>query len=490
MQPQISQPKNLVVAHFVAPDCCRGIIDILSAGMSILIPVGVNLGAVGVHIAKVDIEGVPPLEGEVIFDCDERVNLFIGPNSSGKSTVLRAINGLNLSVFDWTGDNYAISLPNVTNDRKMGYCFLWPSDDWPRDDRGDIIDNAMPVVYIPATRVNLPGRDFFSKNQILDSEDDDGSSSPLDALFATDSGIFYGRFVELAINQLRDEMSPYPPSPENRTIGWTLSGMNINRDRQSQLRKALEVGHSCAKSVCLEVIYDNSPHSYVESNDGDEKLVRYAMGIGTTDHILGEPLYAGALSSGTQGTLLWIWALALKMVHHYDWQEGWEKQPAILLIDEIENHLHPTWQRRVIPALLDHFPGLQIFATTHSPFVVAGCEAGQVHLLKRDEKGHVTASTNTEDIIGWTADEISRTWMDVDEPTDLTTIERSDRLRQLRQKETLTAEEESELNNLRRQVNESLLSRGSPMEAQRERYADLMQRFLQTRQSDLNQDGG
>ena len=59
-----------------------------------------------------------------------------------------------------------------------------------------------------------------------------------------------------------------------------------------------------------------------------------------------------------------------------DFAEDWQKQPAILLIDEIENHLHPTWQRRVIPALLDHFPGLQIFATTHSPFRGGRVEGG------------------------------------------------------------------------------------------------------------------
>ena len=441
------------------------------------------------HIAKVLIEGVPPLEEGAVFDCNERVNLFIGPNASGKSTILRTINRLNLSVSEWTGDSYVIKLPNITNERSMGYCFLWPSDDWSRDNQEGIVDNVLPVVYIPATRVSLPGRDFFSRNQILDSGGDDGSASPLDALFDTDSGVFYGPFVESAINQLRDEMAPSPPSPENRSIGWTLADMNINRRQQSQLRKGLELGYSCVRSVCQEVLYDNSPHNYVDSNDDDEKLVRYAMGIGTTDDLLGEPLYAGALSSGTQGTLLWIWALVLKMAHHYDWQEDWENKPAILLIDEIENHLHPTWQRRVIPVLLDQFPGLQIFATTHSPFVVAGLQAGQVHLLKRDDEGRVTATTNTEDIIGWTSDEILRAWMGVDEPTDLQTIERSARMRQLREKEALTPEEESELNILRTQVNESLLSRTGPVETQRERYADLMQRFLLARQSDLSQDG-
>ena len=178
------------------------------------------------------------------------------------------------------------------------------------------------------------------------------------------------------------------------------------------------------------------------------------------------------------------------MATHYYWDSDWEQRPAILLIDEIENHLHPTWQRRVIPALLEHFPGLQIFATTHSPFVVAGLKAGQVHLLNRDENGRVTATTNTEDVIGWTANEILRTMMGVDEPTDQLTVDRANRLRQLREKETLTSDEDDELNTLRRQVNESLLSKGGHLEAQRERYSDLMQRFLMSRQSELTQDRG
>ena len=79
--------------------------------------------------------------------------------------------------------------------------------------------------------------------------------------------------------------------------------------------------------------------------------------------------------------------IALSLLFMHNFEPGWQKRRAILLIDEIENHLHPTWQRRVIPALLEHFPGLQIFATTHSPFVVAGLKAGQVHLLNRDANG-------------------------------------------------------------------------------------------------------
>ena len=101
----------------------------------------------------------------------------------------------------------------------------------------------------------------------------------------------------------------------------------------------------------------------------------------------------------------------------------------------------------------------------------------------------VTATTNEQDIIGWTADEILRTMMGVDEPTDQLTVDRANRLRELREKDALTPEEESELNELRRQVNSDLLSKGGLLEEQRERYANLVREFLRSRQSDLTQDG-
>ena len=55
-----------------------------------------------------------------------------------------------------------------------------------------------------------------------------------------------------------------------------------------------------------------------------------------------------------------------------------------------------------------------------------------MHLLKRDENGRVTATTNTEDIVGWTADEILRNLMGVDDPTDDDTAAAARELRELR----------------------------------------------------------
>ena len=60
-------------------------------------------------------------------------------------------------------------------------------------------------------------------------------------------------------------------------------------------------------------------------------------------------------------------------------------QPLILFLDEIDIHLHPKWQRRVLPVVQKLFPNAQIFVSTHSPFVVGSVRDAWVYNL--DKKG-------------------------------------------------------------------------------------------------------
>ena len=98
------------------------------------------------------------------------------------------------------------------------------------------------------------------------------------------------------------------------------------------------------------------------------------------------------LSQGTQSLIQWLAHLLIGMAEYYDYPEDLAKRSGVLIIDEIDAHLHPSWQRRIIPALTKHFPRLQIFCSTHSPLMLAGLKAGQVHLLDRDEDEKVTVS--------------------------------------------------------------------------------------------------
>lgn len=70
-----------------------------------------------------------------------------------------------------------------------------------------------------------------------------------------------------------------------------------------------------------------------------------------------------------------------------NWQpEFAETRPGVLLVDEVDAHLHPKWQRTVLPALKAAFPDVQIIVTTHSPFVISSCEEAKIHVLDLDEK--------------------------------------------------------------------------------------------------------
>ena len=463
------------------------------------------------HLTRIRFGGVPPFNKQVEFRLDERVNVFVGPNASGKSRLLSEVD-------DFFNENATHrQRPMTSRQIDLRFAFVEETDyfdDWTNGKNLLCADPSFadayfvhrggqrscpPVIFIGPTRMGLPGISEFGASDSYGSTAEEVLSGPFcGARLKSAIDMLYAKTLSMYEQEKQEE----PPTDQRRA--WNFLYVD-------------NVSHSCAQSICGELLVSSRALNYPTGLDieylADQPLadlqsiaINRMLGVSTNDipkfdHMrpeerpidLGgtssERIYVGDLSSGSQSILLWILWLAFKMLNHYEFAEGWEKQPAILLIDEIENHLHPTWQRRVIPALLEHFPGLQIFATTHSPFVVAGLKAGQVHMLKRDANGVVTASTNDHDIIGWTTDEILRTFMGVDEPTDQLTIDRRERLLELRRKDALTDEEAAEMEELRRQVNEDFLSSSTPLEAQRERYGDMMLEFLRSRQSELSQDG-
>jgi len=56
--------------------------------------------------------------------------------------------------------------------------------------------------------------------------------------------------------------------------------------------------------------------------------------------------------------------------------------PAIMLVDEIDLHLHPSWQQRVLPDLMRAFPGTQFVVTTHSPQVLSTVGKESIRLIQ------------------------------------------------------------------------------------------------------------
>jgi hypothetical protein len=81
--------------------------------------------------------------------------------------------------------------------------------------------------------------------------------------------------------------------------------------------------------------------------------------------------------------------------------------PAIAVIDEIDAHLHPSWQQKILGMLTSRFPNVQFIVSAHSPLIVAGCDQNEVSVLrKRPETGRFHVKTLPEDFLGATAQDL------------------------------------------------------------------------------------
>lgn len=72
--------------------------------------------------------------------------------------------------------------------------------------------------------------------------------------------------------------------------------------------------------------------------------------------------------------------------------------PGVVLIDEIDLHLHPKWQRRVVDDLKKTFTKIQFVATTHSPFIIQSLREGELINLDKPTATEEYENKSIEDI--------------------------------------------------------------------------------------------
>ncbi|MYH56816.1 MAG: AAA family ATPase [Boseongicola sp. SB0675_bin_26] len=99
------------------------------------------------------------------------------------------------------------------------------------------------------------------------------------------------------------------------------------------------------------------------------------------------------LSHGQRNILSMVGDIAFKatILNPHLGAEAVSAVQGTVLIDEIDLHLHPRWQRIVVPALLEAFPNLQFVATTHSPFIIQSLSEGvllDLNEMELDDRVH------------------------------------------------------------------------------------------------------
>ncbi|WP_428263308.1 AAA family ATPase [Haliangium sp.] len=113
-----------------------------------------------------------------------------------------------------------------------------------------------------------------------------------------------------------------------------------------------------------------------------------------------------ALGDGYRGTAGWVLDL-LGMALAADRLDDIKAVRGVVLIDEIDEHLHPAWQRQVLPLLSKRFKDLQIVGTTHSAMTIVECEADEL-IACRLKNAVADTYQNLPDPEGRSADDILR----------------------------------------------------------------------------------
>lgn len=102
------------------------------------------------------------------------------------------------------------------------------------------------------------------------------------------------------------------------------------------------------------------------------------------------------LSDGSQDVASWLGDLLYRITETFEDYSRPLHTRGLLLIDEIELHLHPKWQRNLVYFLGRKLPNFQLIATTHSPLTVQQANEGEIfHLTRRGKTVTLKAFTGT-----------------------------------------------------------------------------------------------
>ena len=170
---------------------------------------------------------------------------------------------------------------------------------------------------------------------------------------------------------------------------------------------ALDFQNSINPQRIIQWIANNISKEAIEKSQGNEaKAARYRDSIGYLEKAVsdiiekplrflletevlnvvvevdGETLDFNLLPDGLKSIVSWIADLLMRMDRvHWENDLPVFERSFILFLDEIEVHMHPAWQRKILPAAQRLFPNAQILVSTHSPFVVGSVDGAWIHKL-------------------------------------------------------------------------------------------------------------
>jgi hypothetical protein len=112
------------------------------------------------------------------------------------------------------------------------------------------------------------------------------------------------------------------------------------------------------------------------------------------------------LSFGYQTMMAWVVDIGRRLFAHYPKSQKPLHEPAIVLVDEIDLHLHPRWQRLIRERLTVHFPNVQFIATAHSPLMAQAYLDANLAVVMRKDNDHSIIDNDPGVVANWRVDQI------------------------------------------------------------------------------------
>lgn len=347
----------------------------------------------------VSIEFKPIASAEKDADKAE-IHLFTGPNGCGKSTLLYAL----AEIFDNYQSNSLIRRRFRGTESYVDFQFEKKAGSYgirhlPRGLSQSACTFSNRYGQYAAQNHGLSNGCFFGhgesyKQGLIEYKETTQSFQPNNV--HTQTQFSYAAFAYSGQRTLRDT---------------PLS--TIQQITASPFDDALSFDGSVRPQILLQWIANNRTQSALAKADGDDKaaqvydqaldrittLIRDICDLelefrlersplAVTVRVNGDTIHFDSLPDGLKSIISWVADLSLRL-EAIPWQEQRDvfAQPIILLLDEVDIHLHPKWQRRILPAIQTLLPNAQIFVSTHSPFVVGSVEDAWVYRLPEPGQG-------------------------------------------------------------------------------------------------------
>ena len=314
-------------------------------------------------------------------DFHEHWNLLLGDNGGGKSTILRALT-LALSGNDARGEAMAARL--LRNGEGAGSIEMNLGANGATKIRTVLVrDGTRVKITSPQVTPLQAGQGLVLGFPALRGVTTTQPTGPT-RMSAADPNVddvapLLQEKVDTRLNQLKQWV-----------INTALQAESAPNGREAQMFKTFR-----------RVLRDVVPGRHVDFHEVDRTT--WTVLLQTDDGIVS----FDSLSQGTSSILGWIGVLLQRLYDIYPNAKKPEDGPALLLIDEIDAHLHPRWQRKLVTLTREQFPNVQMISSSHSPLLAGAMRREELRIVERDPaSGEMRALMPREDLSGQTADQI------------------------------------------------------------------------------------